>query len=170
MKDELCKNFTEYGRLKQQALRKLVLQELSSPLPASESIGTEGQEGHDDSGSAKKKRRRKDNPASQTAVPDRPLAEKETMNDTMRKLYAQGAGTGLVSKAERSDESALRRAREKAAMAAARREQGLPEPRGSGFQPEARPDERLEDLGGSWSVKARVSASQSSFFTRTSSW
>ena len=101
-----------------------------------------------------KKKRRKDAKAvpQDAAFPDRPLKEKEGMNESMRRLYAQGpaSATGATAKARSPDEKvegASRRVREKA-MAAARREQGLPEPRGSGFQPEERPEERLEDLGG----------------------
>ena len=155
MKDELCKNFAEYGRLKQQALRKLVLQELSSPLPATETCVTESRECQDaPTAGPPKKKRRKDAKAvpQDAAFPDRPLKEKEGMNESMRRLYAQGpaSATGATAKARSPDEKvegASRRVREKA-MAAARREQGLPEPRGSGFQPEERPEERLEDLGG----------------------
>jgi len=155
VKDELCKNFAEYGRLKQQALRKLVLQELSSPLPATETCVTESRECQDaPTAGPPKKKRRKDAKAvpQDAAFPDRPLKEKEGMNESMRRLYAQGpaSATGATATARSPDEKvegASRRVREKA-MAAARREQGLPEPRGSGFQPEERPEERLEDLGG----------------------
>ncbi|CAE7934546.1 NVL, partial [Symbiodinium necroappetens] len=152
VKDELCKNFAEYGRLKQQALRKLVLQELSTPLPATETCGPESRECQDapTAGPPKKKRRKDAKIAPQdTAFPDRPLKEKEGMNESMRRLYAQGpaSATATARAPDEKVEGASRRVREKA-MAAARREQGLPEPRGSGFQPEERPEERLEDLGG----------------------
>ena len=151
VKDELCKNFTEYGRLKQQALRKLVLQELSTPLPTActEPAATASDACRDEGVDVpKKKKRRKDTGAPNAAFPDQPLVEKESMNESMRRLYAQGS-TSPAAKEERAEESApSRRARQTAAMAAARREQGLPEPRGAGFQPEPRPEERLEDLGG----------------------
>ncbi|CAE6967720.1 NVL [Symbiodinium sp. CCMP2592] len=153
VKDELCKNFAEYGRLKQQALRKLVLQELSTPLPT-ETCVTESRECQDapTTGPPKKKRRKDAKAVPQDAAfPDRPLKEKEGMNESMRRLYAQGPASATGATTARSPdekvEGASRRVREKA-MAAARREQGLPEPRGSGFQPEERPEERLEDLGG----------------------
>lgn len=129
-----------------------MLQELSTPLPATETCGPESRECQDapTAGPPKKKRRKDAKIAPQdTAFPDRPLKEKEGMNESMRRLYAQGpaSATATARAPDEKVEGASRRVREKA-MAAARREQGLPEPRGSGFQPEERPEERLEDLGG----------------------
>ena len=143
MKDELCKNFTEYGRLKQQALRRMVLQELSTPLPnAADGAGQDSAE------PKKKKRRKGEKKPDELALP----AEKENMNDSIRRLYSQSTGNdaNLGAKAERlgQDAQAVRRAKEKASMAVARREQGLSDPKSSAFQPEDRPEERLEDLGG----------------------
>ncbi|CAJ1339481.1 unnamed protein product [Effrenium voratum] len=144
VREELCRSFAEYGRLKQQALRRMVLQELSTPLQ--EANGADGQNGQE--GPKKKKRRKaKEDSSALSAQPP----EKENMNDSLRRLYAQGSDANLAAKAERlgQDPQSARKAREKASMAAARREQGLSDPRSSGgFQPEDRPEERLEDLGG----------------------
>ena len=128
VKDELCRNYTEYGRLKQQALRRMVLQELSTPLPADP-----GQNGDADGQAAepkKKKRRKAEDKKSEgqtSAFPSQPTAEKENMNDSIRRLYSQSvpADANLAAKAERvgQDSTAMRKAKEKAAMAA-RREQG----------------------------------------------
>ncbi|CAK9084621.1 Uncharacterized AAA domain-containing protein C16E9.10c [Durusdinium trenchii] len=141
VKDELCRTFTEYSRLKQPALRRMVLQELSTPLPeAPESTGPEIEP---------KKKRRKGEKKPELASP----AEKENMNDSIRRLYSQSTANdaSLGAKAERlgQDPQSVRKAREKASMAAARREQGWSDPKAqSSFQPEDRPEERLEDLGG----------------------
>lgn len=127
--------------MKQPALRRMVLQELSTPLPeAPESTGPEIEP---------KKKRRKGEKKPELASP----AEKENMNDSIRRLYSQSTANdaSLGAKAERlgQDPQSVRKAREKASMAAARREQGWSDPKAqSSFQPEDRPEERLEDLGG----------------------
>ena len=134
-----------------------MLQELSTPLPADpvESNGTvEPNDGQVPE--PKKKKRRKAAEANQksegnSGFPTQPTAEKENMNDSIRRLYSQSVGdANLAAKAERlgQDGAAVRKAKEKAAAMAARREQGLSDPRSAGFAPEDRPEERLEDLGG----------------------
>ena len=140
----------------------MVLQELSTPLPdpARDSNGEGVREGHPE---PKKKKRRKAETNEKSHgkdgkdgnFPDQPTAEKENMNDSIRRLYSQTMpvnDANVAAKAEKmgQDAMAVRKVKEKAAMAAARREQGLPDPRSSGFAPEDRPEERLEDLGG-WS-------------------
>ena len=134
VKDELCRNYTEYGRLKQQALRRMVLQELSTPLPAPGQNGTDAADGQDGQAAEpkKKKRRKAEDKKSEgqtSAFPTQPTAEKENMNDSIRRLYSQSVpanDANLAAKAERvgQDATAMRKAKEKAAMAAARREQG----------------------------------------------
>eukprot|EP00931_Biecheleriopsis_adriatica_P117751 TRINITY_DN93238_c0_g1_i1.p1 TRINITY_DN93238_c0_g1~~TRINITY_DN93238_c0_g1_i1.p1 ORF type:complete len:783 (-),score=213.17 TRINITY_DN93238_c0_g1_i1:24-2372(-) len=171
VKDELCRSFSEYGRIKQQALRRLVAQELSTPLPAAEAAPAPAaadadadgaQEAQEVTGPGKKKRRKAATavsaPEESAAFSGQQPAEKEHMNDSLRRMYSQGSASegDLAARAERlagSDGKALlasaRKAREKAAMAQARRDAGLPDPQNSsGFQPEERPEERLEDLGG----------------------
>mmetsp|Transcript_2361 Transcript_2361/g.4270 ORF Transcript_2361/g.4270 Transcript_2361/m.4270 type:complete len:778 (+) Transcript_2361:37-2370(+) len=166
VKDEICKKFSEYGRIKQQALKRLVSQELSTPLPSAAESSAGGQQRASDEPAPQKKRKKAASTQEQgqetSAFKGQATAEKENMNGSLRKMYSQGSEAGsaaaanLVAKAgklEGGDGSDVvnraRRAREKAAMAAARREQGLPDPESSkGFQPEERPEERLEDLGG----------------------
>eukprot|EP00438_Fugacium_kawagutii_P010407 Skav220407 [mRNA] locus=scaffold639:441151:443686:- [translate_table: standard] len=157
VKDELCKTYSEYGRLKQQALRRMVLQELSTPLPAdpSKEANGDGQTDGQVSAEPKKKKRRKaetneKSEGKDSAFPPQATAEKENMNDSIRRLYSQSVPDSLGARAERlgQDATSVRKAKEKAAMAAARREQGLSDPKSSGFAPEDRPEERLEDLGG----------------------
>lgn len=169
VKDELCSKFSDYGRIKQQALRRLVAQELSTPLPAADTApvaaagATIAVSNEEEAASGKKKRRKAatGEPEGQEppAFGEPDAAGANSSNDSLRRMYSQGSATpeaNLAAKAERlagSEGKALvtgaRRARERAAMAQARRDAGLPDPQNtSGFQPEERPEERLEHLGG----------------------
>eukprot|EP00913_Durusdinium_trenchii_P022340 g20986.t3 len=140
---------TRPGHYAVQAIRKgaVIFTEDDAPdlqlprnRPAPESTGPEIEP---------KKKRRKGEKKPELASP----AEKENMNDSIRRLYSQSTANdaSLGAKAERlgQDPQSVRKAREKASMAAARREQGWSDPKAqSSFQPEDRPEERLEDLGG----------------------
>jgi len=186
VKDELCKTYSEYVRFKQQALKRLVVQELSNPLPAGNSgpaaskgvnaaslgwkvdVGA-AEAGDDEEDDGKRKKRKTDLDQGSTAFNAQPAEEKMVdMNGSLRKMY-QPLPTAVEAKAKRLAEvngggqiagvssAATRRAREKASMASARRENGLADPsNNAGFQPEERPEERLEDLGGVDSIIAEI--------------
>eukprot|EP00929_Paragymnodinium_shiwhaense_P000830 TRINITY_DN101038_c0_g1_i1.p1 TRINITY_DN101038_c0_g1~~TRINITY_DN101038_c0_g1_i1.p1 ORF type:complete len:824 (-),score=213.12 TRINITY_DN101038_c0_g1_i1:120-2591(-) len=166
MKDELLKSFPEYTRFKQQALKRLISQELAAPLPAPEkdtaaaaTAGADAEAGRD--GSKKRKRSAGEAEAAEAEpATQAPRKEAESvMNNSLRKMYNPQA-TGEEKPAEEKPNGAtavsakserLRLARERQAMAAARRAAGLPDPqngRSSEFEPLERPAERLSDLGG----------------------
>lgn len=147
----------------------MVLQELSTPLPTDPGKEANG-DGQTDGQIAepKKKKRRKaetneKSEGKDSAFPSQATAEKENMNDSIRRLYSQSVPDSLGARAERlgQDATAVRKAKEKAAMAAARREQGLSDPKSSGFAPEDRPEERLEDLGGADRFRIMLDAARS---------
>lgn len=159
IREELCRTYPSYVRLKQQALRKLIAQELTVPLaPAptvssvakADKVADNAVESIDGS---RKKRRINGDAASEDQD------EKQSMNDSLRKMYHQGNANSSTAGGEEAPAKVaappaevsgrVRLVRERAAMAAARKAHGLSDPQGTGsFAPEERPQERLEDLGG----------------------
>lgn len=178
VKDELCRLHSEYARFKQPALKKIIAQELSTPLPASTSKSADVDEGEARPIEESRKKKRKKSLTNEQATSElsQMPAEKEVpalendMNGSLRRMYsplngnpessavaAKAARLGEVASGGATSSSASKRAREKAAMAVARREFGLSEPSNTGgFQAEERPEERLEDLGGVDAILAEI--------------
>ena len=92
MKEELCKSFSEYGRLKQQALRRLVQQELSTPLP--EQVEE-----------PKKKRRKEQKEEKEEKKEAKEVKEvkeaRSEMNGSLRRLYSQSSELEKAKKIEK---------------------------------------------------------------------
>jgi len=153
VREELCRTFPEYVRVKKVPLQRLIAQQLSSQATSAAGSAEEGAAAASDA--RESKRRRAGDPGQAQQQPaavhsDEPAAAQETLNGSLRRMYHQGSDAGDGAPGPRRKASQRGKlARERAAMAAARRDAGLPEPEGgSGFQPEDRPDERLENLGG----------------------
>jgi len=190
IQEELVKTYSEYGRAKQQALKRIIAQALSTPLPAAVPLTADdaasANRGDAANGPARKKRRKAaalEAVAAQDAVfsssaPD--VAEKleappsvgrtpvdgqvalPDLNSSLRKMYNPQAAEAAeqAESAAEARASRLQAAKERKAMARARRDAGLPEPHGGSgsskpaFEPTERPEERLEDLGGIDSILA----------------
>lgn len=172
VREELCRTFPEYGRFKQQPLKRLIAQQLSTPLLSTkgeEAIASERTNDADPGPKRKKNRTASSQVARESATPQatpehsttsagtsfQVPTTQEDLNGSLRRMYHQGPPSvepnGSAKGAAVSQGRAIRAARlarERASMAAARRENGLPDPQGASFQPEDRPEERLEDLGG----------------------
>mmetsp|Transcript_35911 Transcript_35911/g.65927 ORF Transcript_35911/g.65927 Transcript_35911/m.65927 type:complete len:749 (+) Transcript_35911:75-2321(+) len=156
--DELKSQYPEYARAKSHALKALVRTEMdNNPLP--DAAGGE-QDGGNEEASASKRRKKGAVGNENVAADSAPSSAQRGMNDSLLQMYKQ---SGTQSGAEQNGaagadgnkkgahtlaERRARLAKEKAAMAAARKELGLPPPQTNPFAPEERPDERLEDLGG----------------------
>lgn len=103
VKEELCKSFSEYGRLKQQALRRMVLQELSTPLPEAALANEE----------PKKKRRKEqkeqakpEKEEKKEAKPEKKENEaKSEMNGSLRRLYSQSSEEAKAKRREEKFQS-----------------------------------------------------------------
>jgi len=170
MRDELCRRHPEYVRLKQQSLRRMIAQELSVPLqPAVPALQPESegafadrcQNGGDLSRRAKKRKRCEAGASAEAAEAPSPEASAEEVrepsgiNGSLRKMYNPGASAEQAAAAEDALQAKAARtaklARQRAAMAQARKENGLPDPHakdGKSYEAVERPEERLEDLGG----------------------
>lgn len=142
VRDELCRKFPEYKRLKQPAFRRLISQELASPMPTApttpQSTSSAKKRKVGDDGAA-------DAPEGQSPPPaGSPVSDggdMSAMNGSIRKMYNSSAVA----------EAKAQLAKERMARAAARREQGVagtPQGEGQNFAPEERPQDRLADLGG----------------------
>jgi len=167
MRDELCRRHPEYVRLKQPPLRRMIAQELSVPLePAAPALQPEPegafQNGGDLSRRAKKRKRHEAGASAEAAEAPSPEASAEDVrepsgiNGSLRKMYNPGASAEQAAAAEdalQAKAQTAKLARQRAAMAQARKENGLPDPQGlkkdgKSYEPVERPEERLEDLGG----------------------
>lgn len=165
MRDELCRRHPEYVRLKQPPLRRMIAQELSVPLepavpaPQPEPEGA-FQNGGDLSRRAKKRKRHEAGASAEAAEAPSPEASAEDVresngiNGSLRKMYNPGAAAEQAAAAEdalQAKAQTAKLARQRAAMAQARKENGLPDPQkkdGKSYEAVERPEERLEDLGG----------------------
>lgn len=143
---QLRRKFPEYSRAKEGPLKKLVAQALSKPLAPHEGVApaapaVEAETAGDDGPTARRKKRARQ--AKQAAQPQEP--QDNNLNDSLRRMY-----TPPQPKEPPGDEGqGARSAKQRRLMAQARREAGLPDAQKPGsFQPEPRPSERLEDLGG----------------------
>eukprot|EP00443_Scrippsiella_acuminata_P069257 CAMPEP_0115392608 /NCGR_PEP_ID=MMETSP0271-20121206/11309_1 /TAXON_ID=71861 /ORGANISM="Scrippsiella trochoidea, Strain CCMP3099" /LENGTH=758 /DNA_ID=CAMNT_0002816195 /DNA_START=59 /DNA_END=2333 /DNA_ORIENTATION=- len=184
VREELCKRFPEYGRIKQQPLKRIIAQELSTPAPPQPAPAgpqppaapAAPSSGGDANGGKKRKRGsgapEEQEDASQNgaeAKVAKEAAEVEpaepdpstSLNGSLRKMYnptakplAQPAPQRQAGAGAAGRRGQLS-AQERAARAVARREHGLSASDSTGgFAPEERPEERLEDLGGIDSILA----------------
>lgn len=183
VKDELCRMFPEYTRMKQQPLKRLIQQELATPLhPAAAAAASAqapaeadapfsaaGSAAGSDGGAAaanKKKRKKAAAGAAESGAQDGGQASEEApaggaveaaeaserMNNELRKMYQpEGAEAGPAAPPPVQKK---RKVITKAMRAQARADLGLNQPEGGDFQPEDRPEERLDDLGGIDSILA----------------
>jgi len=188
VRDELCRRFPEYNRVKQQPLRRIISQELSTALlvaapalaaPAAAAAVVANGAGAADAGKKRKRGDAQEDPAlaaeqlPAASAPTAPAAQASSagaasppeasssaasasvagdpsaLNGSLRRMYNPNAKAAAAPVQEVPKKAQKHSAQERAARAAARREQGLgsAEPFG-GFSPEERPEERLEDLGG----------------------
>lgn len=165
LRDALCRAHPEYARLKEKPLKKLIAQELSSAPPAAAAAPEPAEPGEDEQAAHGRKRKRRNEsirqPAGAPAVPEQSQSQADSeapqqqnepaeggLNDSLRRMYGTPAPTEANGSLEERAARSGRLKRQRAAMAAARREHGLAEPVANAFTPEDRPEERLEDLGG----------------------
>jgi len=157
LRDELCRQHPEYVRLKQQPLRRMVAQELSVPLTPAPAPQPEAAESAGDLSRRAKKRRRDGIASSPTGeVPSPAEAEEDkgpsNLNDSLRKMYNPGLSAEQAMQADDALQAKALKAklaRERVAMAQARKDAGISDPnKGKTFEALERPEDRLEDLGG----------------------
>lgn len=137
----LVKTYPEYARTKRPALRRFVAQELTSISPS-----VSRPDECDDVG---KKRKHDGNEEG-----DAQSGEVTALNGSLRKLYQPDPPE---PKNDSTKPPVKSRAARERARAAARKDAGLGEPASSSqFQPEERPEDRLDDLGGIDTILAEL--------------
>merc|ERR1740139_1456596 len=144
--------------MKQLPLRRLIMQELSTPaapVPAlQESSGGDAQaDGTDRSVNGKSQKKKRKAEAGVLADESPEVAELD-MNSSLRKMYNPDAKPLAASDAGAKKNRHGEKQPSRQQKAAARAEHGLSDPQGGGFAPEERPEDRLEDLGGINSILA----------------